>query len=58
VGARIFVVTVADSPARVVIEDVRSGNRAVAPGLADLATKIAGLLEAAPKEPLAEEAEA
>jgi hypothetical protein len=58
VGSRIFVVTVGDSPARVVIEDVRSGKRTLAAGLPELAAKIAGLLEASPNEPRTEEAEA
>ena len=43
---RTFVVTVTDSPARVVVEDVRHRRRAVAPRLADVGVQIARLLEA------------
>jgi len=41
---RTFVVSVSASPARVVIEDVRSGRRAVAPDLDTVGGEIAGLL--------------
>jgi hypothetical protein len=39
---------VSETPSRVVIEDVRSGQRTSASGLPELATKIAGWLEAPP----------
>jgi hypothetical protein len=44
--SRTFVDTVAESPSRVVIEDVRSGRHAVVGDLAELGRQIARLLEA------------
>lgn len=40
---RTFLVTVTDSPARVVVEDVRNRRRAVAPRLAEVGDQIARL---------------
>jgi hypothetical protein len=51
VASRTFVVTVGESPARIVVEDVRSGDRTVAAGLQDLASQINRWLEAPPEEP-------
>jgi hypothetical protein len=49
VPARTFVVTVSESPERFIVEDVRSGRRAVGDDLADVGRQIAGLLEPAPE---------
>jgi hypothetical protein len=46
VQARTFVVTVSDSPRRVVVEDVRSRRRTVGTDLAEVGRQIAELLEA------------
>jgi hypothetical protein len=46
VSARTFVVTVSDSPQRVVVEDVRSRRTAVGDDLSDVGERIADLLEA------------
>ena len=43
-SVRTFVVSVSASPERVVVEDVRSGRRAVAEGLETVGGEIAGLL--------------
>ncbi|HKP91551.1 MAG TPA: hypothetical protein VJT75_16415 [Thermoleophilaceae bacterium] len=43
--ARTFVVTVSDSPARVLVEDVRTQERAVADDLAQVGARIAEWLE-------------
>jgi hypothetical protein len=51
VSARTFVVTVSESPARVVIEDIRSGDRrALADGLNDVGREIARLLSQTPRD--------
>lgn len=47
---RTFVITVTESPARVVVEDVRSRRRAVAADLATVGGEIARLLETPPGE--------
>jgi hypothetical protein len=49
VPARTFVVTVSDTPHRVVVEDVRSRRRAVSEDLADVGRQIADLLEGRPQ---------
>jgi hypothetical protein len=50
VPARTFVVTVSDSPQRVVVEDVRSRRRAVADDLAGVGRHIADLLGTPPED--------
>jgi hypothetical protein len=55
VPGRTFVVTVSESPPRVVVEDVRSRRRAVAGNLAAVGAEIARLL--APTVSESEEAE-
>jgi hypothetical protein len=47
---RTFVVTVSDSPDRVVVEDVRTQRREVAEGLDDVGTRIAHWLESADQD--------
>jgi len=50
-ASRTFVIRVSESPSRVVIEDVRSGERKLAEGLSEAATRIAGWLDStAPPE--------
>jgi hypothetical protein len=51
VSGRTFVVTVSDSPDRVVVEDVRDRRRTVAPDLAAVGGEIARLIEAPAPEP-------
>ena len=51
VATRTFVVTVSESPSRVVVQDVRNARRAVAADLAALGEQIASWLEPAPVEP-------
>jgi len=43
---RTFVVTVSEAPSRVVVEDVRTGHRAMAHDLAGTGEQIARLLQA------------
>jgi hypothetical protein len=50
-ASRTFVIRVSESPARVVVEDVRSGERELAEGLSEVATKIAGWLDSTPPPP-------
>jgi hypothetical protein len=47
-SARTFVVTVSDSPARVVVEDVRTRRRSVADDLSAVGGQIARLLDVTP----------
>jgi len=49
VSARTFVVTVSDSPQRVVVEDVRSRRTAIGDDLANVGHQIADLLAQPPK---------
>ena len=50
-SGRAFVVTVYESPARVVVEEVRSRRRLVAADVATVAEQIARWLEAPPVRP-------
>ena len=50
-SVRTFVVTVSDSPSRVVVEDVRHSRRALAGDLASVGREIAELLDTEPKAP-------
>ena len=43
--AQTFVITVSDSPARVMVEDVRNGRRGVAPDLDAVGAEIARLID-------------
>ena len=47
-SSRTFVVTVSEAPSRVVVEDVRTGRRALAGDLAAAGDEIARLLEGRP----------
>ena len=47
--ARTFVVTVSDSPRRVVVEDVRSRRTSVGDALTDVGERIRDLLETPPE---------
>lgn len=55
--ARTFVVTVSESPARVVVEDVRTRRREVADDLEQVGERIAGWLEPPADEPATTEGE-
>ena len=44
-ASRTFVVTVSETPKRVVVEDVRNRRRALAPDLGEVGRRIAELLE-------------
>jgi hypothetical protein len=48
--AKTFVITVSDSPSRVVVEDVRNRRRAVAPDLHAVGEEIARLIEDPPEK--------
>ena len=48
--AQTFVITVSDSPARVIVEDVRNGRRGVAPDLDGVGAEIARLIDDPPDE--------
>jgi hypothetical protein len=49
---RTFVVTISESPQRVVVEDVRNRRRALAPDLGEVGRRIADLLEQSADGPL------
>lgn len=48
--AQTFVITVSDSPARVIVEDVRNGRRGVAADLDAVGAEIARLIDDPPDE--------
>ena len=50
-ATRTFVVTVSETPSRVVVEDVRNARRAVAAGLGAVGEQIESWLEAPPEGP-------
>lgn len=48
--AQTFVITVSDSPSRVIVEDVRNGRRGVATDLDAVGAEIARLIDSPPEE--------